>query len=158
MPGCWLVYTAGCRFQLWNNEEPLRWKTTTTFTSAISTGKGLSGSLAGLRPGDDAARELVQTLDEIDQAETDDATLVVRIPEVGEVLVQVLVEPNASTIGIVRVEHIPEPWRSRFLAASIGSTRVVEGFYAHDWHSFLRKWQAEMCHVAEHRTARCERE
>jgi len=77
---------------------------------------------------------------------------------VGEVLVQVPVEPNASTIGIVRVEHIPEPWRSRFLAASIGSTRVVEGFYAHDWHSFLRKWQAEMCHVAEHRTARCERE
>lgn len=110
--------------------------------------------LAGLRPGDDAARELVQTLDEIDQAEIDDAALVMRIPDVGEVLVQVPVEPNASTIGIVRLEHIPQPWRSRFLAASIGSTRVVEGFYAHDWHSFLRKWQAEMWHLAEHRGAR----
>jgi len=109
--------------------------------------------LAGLQPGDDAARELVQFLDEIDQAEIDDAALVMRIPDVEEVLVQVPVEPHASTLNIVRVEAIPQPWRSRFLAASIGSTRVAEGFYAHDWHKFVRRWRAEMMHLDQHRVA-----
>jgi hypothetical protein len=109
--------------------------------------------LAGLQPGDDAARELVQFLDEIDQAEIDDAALVMRIPDVEEVLVQVPVEPHASTIDIVRAEDIPQPWRSRFLAASIGSTRVAEGFYAHDWHKFVRGWRAEMMHLDQHRVA-----
>jgi hypothetical protein len=109
--------------------------------------------LAGLRPGDDAARELVQLLDEIDQAEIDDAALVMRIPDVEEVLVQVPVEPHASTIDIVRAANIPQPWRSRFLAASIGSTRVAEGFYAHDWHKFVRGWRAEMMHLDQHRVA-----
>lgn len=113
--------------------------------------------LAGLQPGDDASRELVQGLEEIDHAEIDDAALVMRISDMEEVRVQVPVEPHASTLNIVRVEAIPQPWRSRFLAASIGSTRVAESFYAHDWHSFLRRWEAEMRHVAEHRTARCER-
>lgn len=113
--------------------------------------------LAGLQPGDDAVREHVQVLEEIDQVEIDDAALVMRISDVEEVRVQVPVEPHASTLNIVRVEAIPQPWRARFMAASIGSTRVSEGFYAHDWHSFLRNWQAEMRHVAEHRTARCER-
>lgn len=113
--------------------------------------------LAGLQPSDDAARELVQVLDEIDQAELDDDSLGTKILSVEEVLVRVPVEPHASTLNVVRVEAIPQPWRARFMAASIGSTRVSEGFYAHDWHSFLRKWQAEMRHVAEHRTARCER-
>lgn len=110
--------------------------------------------LAGLQPGDDAARELIKLLDEIDQAEIDDAALVMRIPDVEEVRVQVPVELHASTFDIVRAESIPQPWRSRFLAASIGSTRSTEGFYAHDWNSFLRKWKAEMRHLAEHRTAR----
>lgn len=110
--------------------------------------------LAGLQPGDDAARELVQVLDEIDQAEIDDAALVMRIFDVEEVRVQVPVEPHGSTLNIVRVEAIPQPWRARFMAASIGSTRVSEGFYAHDWHSFLIRWKAETRHVAEHRTAR----
>lgn len=113
--------------------------------------------LTGLQPGDDAARELVQVLNEIDQAELDDDSLGTRILGVEEVRVQVPVEPHGSTLNIVRVEAIPQPWRARFMAASIGSTRVSEGFYAHDWHSFLRKWPAEMRQVAEHRTARCER-
>lgn len=109
--------------------------------------------LAALAPGDTAAFELIQLLDEVDQAELDDDSLGTMILGVEEVLVQVQVqvEPHPSTISIVKVEEIPQPWRSRFLAASIGSTRVTEGFYAHDWHSFLRKWQAEMRHVAEHR-------
>ena len=110
--------------------------------------------LAGLQPGDHGALELLQALDEIDQAEHGDASLLTKILDVEEVPFQVPVEPHASTIDIVRAEDIPQPWRSRFLAASIGSTRVTEGFYAHDWHSFVRKWKAEMRHLAKHRSAR----
>jgi hypothetical protein len=110
--------------------------------------------LTALAPGDTAAFELIQVLDEVDQAELDDDSLGTKILGVEEVLVQVPMEPHPSTISIVKVEDIPQPWRSRFLAASIGSTRVAEGFYAHDWHSFLNKWQVEMRLLAEHRTAR----
>lgn len=109
--------------------------------------------LAGLKPGDSAALELIQALDGIEQAEIDDASLAATILEADEVLVQVPVERHASTLSIVRVEAIPQPWRARFLAASIGSTKVAEGFYAHDWHSFLRSWQAEMTHLERHRIA-----
>ena len=109
--------------------------------------------LAALAPGDTAAFELIQVLDEVDQAELDDDSLVTKILGVDEVLVQVPVEPHPSTISIVKVEDIPQPWRSRFLAASIGSTRVTEGVYAHDWHKFLRRWQAEMAHLERHRAA-----
>jgi hypothetical protein len=113
--------------------------------------------LAGLKPGDSAALELIQALDEIEQAELDDASLATAILDVGEVLAQVPFEPHASTLSIVRVEAIPQPWRARFLAASIGSTRVAEGFYAHDWHSFIRRWKVELHHVVEHRIALDER-
>lgn len=75
--------------------------------------------LAGLRPGDDAARELVQTLDEIDQAETDDATLVMRIPDVGEVLVQVPVEPDASAVTLSGREHWLDSGCRRVLRARL---------------------------------------
>jgi hypothetical protein len=109
--------------------------------------------LAGLQPGDSAARDLIQLLDDIEQAELGDASLMMRIPDAEEVLVQVPIESNASTLSIVRVEDIPQPWHSRLVAASIGSTRVAEGFYAHDWHSFLRRWKTEMQHVADHRIA-----
>ena len=63
--------------------------------------------LAGLKPGDSAALELIQALDEIEQAELDDASLATAILDVGEVLAQVPVEPHASTLSIVRVEAIP---------------------------------------------------
>ncbi|MBA1245716.1 hypothetical protein [Pseudomonas japonica] len=109
--------------------------------------------LAGLQPGDPAALELILALDEIDRAEADDASLVTKILDAEELLVQVLAEDHACGFTIVRHQNIPQPWRSRFLAASIGSTRVVEGFYAHDWHSFLRRWQAEMIHLDSHRSA-----
>lgn len=107
--------------------------------------------LAGLSPGDPAASELIQVLDETDQSELDDVCLATPISDVEEVLIQVPDEAHASTLRIVRVENIPQPWRARFLAASIGSTRVTEGFYLHDWHKFLKKWQAEMRLLAVHR-------
>lgn len=104
--------------------------------------------LASLVPGDHAALDIIQTLNEIEQAELNDASLVKNTLNVAEVLNQVQAEDYAQGISIVRVENIPQPWRARFLAASIGSTRLAEGFYAHDWHSFLNKWQAEMTHLS----------
>lgn len=96
---------------------------------------------------------LIQTLNEIEQAELNDGSLVKNTTNVAEVLNQVQAEDYAQGISIVRVENIPQPWRARFLAASIGSTRLAEGFYAHDWHSFLKKWQTEMTHLERHRVA-----
>jgi len=58
------------------------------------------------------------------------------------------------TESIVREASIPQPWRERFLQASVGSTRLVDGLYAHDWEKFLSEWQAEMKRVDVHRAAR----
>jgi hypothetical protein len=44
-------------------------------------------------------------------------------------------------------------WRERFIRACVGSTRVAEGLYAHDWQSFLDQWVAEMQHLEAHRIA-----
>lgn len=52
---------------------------------------------------------------------------------------------------IVRDQHIPQPWRMRFEAASTLSNRLREGCYAHDWHRFLRLWLHETNHLAAHR-------
>lgn len=79
--------------------------------------------LAGLQPGDDAVRGPVQVLEEIDQVEIDDAALVMRISDVEEVRVQVPVEPHASTLYIVRVEAIPQPWRSPFWLRALARHR-----------------------------------
>jgi len=54
---------------------------------------------------------------------------------------------------IVLEHEIPEPWRERFLQASIGSTRLVEGMYATDWQKFLKEWALEMQVVDTHRDA-----
>lgn len=48
-------------------------------------------------------------------------------------------------------QHIPQPWRARFEAASALSTRLREGGYASDWRRFLRGWVHEMQHLAAHR-------
>ena len=109
--------------------------------------------LARLAPGNHAALDIIQTLNEIEQAELNDASLVKNTANVAEVLNQVQAEDYAQGISIVRVENIPQPWRARFVAASIGSTRLEAGFYELDWLSFLKKWQAEMTHLERHRVA-----
>ena len=55
---------------------------------------------------------------------------------------------------IVLDHHIPQPWRMRFEAASMLSTRLREGSYASDWRHFLRLWVREMEHLAAHREGR----
>lgn len=47
-------------------------------------------------------------------------------------------------------EDMPEPWRTRFWAASCGSiTMSGLGVYAHDWQNFLYLWQKEHRYLAE---------
>ncbi len=110
-------------------------------------------TLAHLDPGDPRALCVLRVLDEIDQQEQ--ASLgAQRIISVEEVANQVTSEPHPIGIAIVRDDAIPEPWRERFLCASYGSTRVVEGAYLRDWLKFLSKWQQEMTHLERHKAAR----
>ena len=109
-------------------------------------------TLAHLDPGDPRALCVLRVLDEIDQQEQ--AWLGSgRITTVDEIAYQVTAEPHPIGISIVRDDAIPEPWRERFVSASLGSTRVAEGAYLHDWEKFLAKWKQEMAHLERHRAA-----
>ncbi|XRA79411.1 hypothetical protein RPN52_19540 [Pseudomonas putida] len=109
-------------------------------------------TLAHLDPGDPRALCVLRVLDEIDQQEQ--AWLGSgRITTVDEIAYQVTAEPHPIGISIVRDDAIPEPWRERFVCASLGSTRVAEGAYLHDWEKFLAKWKQEMAHLERHRAA-----
>lgn len=48
-------------------------------------------------------------------------------------------------LEVVKPADIPEPWRSRMAAASIGVTMVsaFPGYYIDDWREFLRLWRIE---------------
>jgi hypothetical protein len=59
-----------------------------------------------------------------------------------------------SGLDIILEQTIPQPWRERFLQASIGSTRVPDGPYAADWDNFLTEWEREMQHLQTHRLAK----
>jgi hypothetical protein len=74
--------------------------------------------------------------------------------ELNEVRDAVPVQPHQCGIDIVLEMNIPQPWRERFLQASIGSTRLPEAPYAGDWEKFLRKWESEMAHIERHRALR----
>lgn len=109
-------------------------------------------TLAHLDAGDPRALCVLRVLDEIDQQEQ--AWLGSgRITTVDEIAYQVTAEPHPIGISIVRDDAIPEPWRERFVCASLGSTRVAEGAYLHDWEKFLAKWKQEMAHLERHRAA-----
>jgi hypothetical protein len=58
-----------------------------------------------------------------------------------------------SGVDIIWERDIPQPWRERFLQASIGSTRVSDGPYVADWDNFLTEWEREMRHLQTHRLA-----
>ncbi|POF88367.1 hypothetical protein BGP80_10495 [Pseudomonas putida] len=110
-------------------------------------------TLADLEPGDPKAPYVLNVLDELDQQEQ--AWIGSgRIATLDEVIKQVASEPNPPGICIVRDDAIPEPWRERFLCASRGSTRLVEGAYYQDWEKFVREWKREMAHLELHRRAR----
>jgi hypothetical protein len=60
---------------------------------------------------------------------------------------------HKSGVDIILERDIPQPWRERFLQASIGSTRVTDRPYATDWDKFLTEWEHEMQHLPNHLVA-----
>ncbi|NWL21896.1 hypothetical protein DM828_21605 [Pseudomonas umsongensis] len=109
--------------------------------------------LANILPGDPRAVSALTILDEIEQLERLASESKEQPLSVGEVQRLVPIEPHSIGCAIVREANIPQPWRERFLLASIGSTRVAEGAYAHDWEQFLAGWQNETRHLEKHRAA-----
>ena len=114
-------------------------------------------ALAPFSPGDTQALKVLHVLEDVELREAH----LISSPEsvlTAEQLRSVIpTEPHPIGCRIVREESIPQPWRERFLQASIGSTRVPDGPYAADWYKFLSKWEAEMLHLKEHRAAQAVR-
>ena len=108
-------------------------------------------ALASLHPGDPNASELLAILDELDDQERRGRPLTAEPLELNEVRDSVSVRHQHYGIAIIFEYDIPQPWRERFLQASVGSTRVPDGPYATDWNKFLSGWEAEMRHLEAHR-------
>ena len=111
-------------------------------------------ALSHLMPGDLKAAEILDVLEDIDDQEHVELNRHLPRQDIDDARKAVLIERHSSGIRIVRESSIPQPWRERFLQASIGSTRLEDGLYAHDWEKFLSEWQAEMKRVDVHRAAR----
>ena len=106
--------------------------------------------LQALKPGDPKAAEWVLMLNEVEFLERsepigDGCTLTIAQLHT---LVPVI---DLRGVSIVLDDNIPEPWRERFGQASMGSTRLPEGSYSHDWLRFLRLWEQEMNLLQQHR-------
>lgn len=110
-------------------------------------------ALASLHPGDSNASDLLAILDDIDDQERNDTPCSDKSLELVEVRNSVSMRRHNSGIDIIWERDIPQPWRERFLQASIGSTRVTDGPYATDWDKFLTEWEREMQHLQTHRIA-----
>ncbi|MBT2374399.1 hypothetical protein [Pseudomonas fluorescens] len=110
--------------------------------------------LAHILPGDVRALDVLDVLDDIELRERLDTGSMEQPLSVEEVLRFVPTKSHPIGCRIVRESSIPQPWRERFLRASVGSTRVPEGLYARDWDKFLVEWQNEMRHLEKHRAAR----
>jgi len=111
-------------------------------------------TLSHLVPGNTQAVAILNVLDDIEDQERVDLNQSHPHLDIDVVRKAVLIERHSSGINIVDEASIPQLWRERFLKASIGSTRLVDGPYAHDWDKFLTQWQAEMKHLDAHMSAR----
>lgn len=111
-------------------------------------------TLSHLVPGDPQAAAILNVLDDIEDQERVDLNQSHLHLDIDAVRKAVLIERHSSGINIVDEASIPQPWRERFLQASIGSTRLIDAPYARDWEKFLAQWQVEMQHLAAHKTAR----
>lgn len=93
-------------------------------------------TLASLHSGNPDASEPVAILDDLD-AQEQNAILPTGTPlTLKYVRDAVPVQHHRSGIDIFQERGIPQPWRERFLQASIGSTRLADGPYATDWGTF----------------------
>ncbi|WP_054881399.1 hypothetical protein [Pseudomonas sp. NBRC 111128] len=108
--------------------------------------------LASLKPGHPEAAALIAILNSISLEEHGDPDFDL-VLALEELRISVAIRRHPSGKEIVCDSEIPQPWRERFLQASLGSTRLVEGFYADDWKKFLREWDAEMWHLEAHKAA-----
>lgn len=109
--------------------------------------------LASIHPGDSKALDVLAILDDLGGQERSSSVSTHEPLGLNEVRPSVPVKRHHSGIDIVLELDIPEPWRERFLQASIGSTRLPEGPYACDWEQFLTEWEREMQHLQNHRVA-----
>lgn len=110
-------------------------------------------ALACLRPGDPTASDLLAILDDLDDEERNDTPCSDNPLDLIQVRNSVSMMRHNSGIDIILERGIPQPWRERFLQASIGSTRLVDGHYGADWDKFLTEWECEMQHLKNHRAA-----
>jgi hypothetical protein len=111
-------------------------------------------TLSHLVPGDPQAGAILNVLDDIEGQERVDLNQSHPHLDIDAVRKAVLIERHSSGVNIVDEASIPQPWRERFLQASIGSTRLIDAPYARDWEKFLAQWQVEMQHLAAHKIAR----
>ena len=111
-------------------------------------------ALASLHPDDPKASKPLTILDHLGVREQSSAPSIDTAIDLEEVRGFVHVLRHHSGIDIVLEYDIPQPWRERFLQASIGSTRIADGLYATDWDKFLSRWEDEMRHLDAHRVAR----
>ncbi|EOV0931920.1 hypothetical protein ACOLSI_000261 [Pseudomonas aeruginosa] len=111
-------------------------------------------ALADLWPGDTRAEIPLLELDQVDQAL---AELLSGDELTGEELINAIKIQSHSGQRLVIEDSIPEPWRQRFAAASVGSTRLVEGPYLRDFEKFVISWNDEMAHLEAHRASRPDR-
>lgn len=109
-------------------------------------------SISHLRPGDPKATPIVSMLDEI--ARQDEADRLLRdVAKLEDLRDLVAIEQRSSGLQIVREGSIPEPWRERFLQASIGSTRVEAGPFLNDFEKFINLWVQENQRLEAYRSA-----
>ena len=113
--------------------------------------------LANISPGDSKAFDALSILDDLDLHDGKYPPNADKALELNKLRDCVTVQHHHSGIDIILERTIPQPWRERFLQASIGSTRVVGGPYASDWNKFLLEWEREMKHLQEHRAAQATR-
>jgi hypothetical protein len=119
-----------------------------------STRRRALREIARFLPGNSEAADALAILDELDDKELNSKLFTDKPLELNEVRGSVPVQPHQCGIDIVLEMNIPQPWRERFLQASIGSTRLPEAPYAGDWEKFLSRWESEMAHLERHRALR----
>ncbi|VVQ35495.1 hypothetical protein PS943_04374 [Pseudomonas fluorescens] len=112
-------------------------------------------TLERLRPGAEEAKPLLALLDDIDRQDRENPSGDAGSMSIDELREHVPESPFTGSDGypfvLVFDQHIPQPWCTRFEAASALSERLSEGSYASDWRRFLRGWVREMEHLALHR-------
>lgn len=108
--------------------------------------------LSHLQPGDPKSIPIVDVLDDIEHRDEADTSLMDAV-KVEQLRSLVVIELRSNGLRIVNELSIPEPWRERFLHASIGSTRLEAGPYLHDFQKFIDLWTQENRHLEAHRSA-----